>query len=843
MQHPADNPTFPESQLPPEGPEAYGADQIQVLEDRESVRKLPGMYIGDTDDGTGLHHLIYEVVDNSVDEALAGHCDKIEVRLLADGGAQITDNGRGIPVDKHAKTGRSAAELIMTTLHAGGKFNESAYKVSGGLHGVGVSVVNFLSEELELRVYRDGRQYRQLYAGGIPDGALADVGSSDRSGTQIRFRPDPQIFASKLEFDAAVLATRLRELTFLNSGITIEISDEREGGKETTFHAEGGIREFVQWLNRSREPLHSQVFHVKRLQTVETARKEDAEGNGTGKEFSVELEIEAAMQWNAGYHEHSSFFTNNIPQSHGGTHQEGFRTALTRTLNTYIEKHGGNRAKNLTLRGEDVREGLTAVVSVKMRDPKFSSQTKERLVSSEAKTAVERTVGEALREFLLENPKQARAVTEKIVEAGTAREAARKARDIARRKSDVGGLPGKLADCQEKDARKREIFLVEGDSAGGSAKQARDRRTQAVLPLRGKILNVEKARLDKMLSSDEVATLIAALGCGVGREEESFDADKLRYWRVIIMTDADVDGSHIRTLLLTFFFRYMPALIERGHVYIAQPPLYKLTRGRKEEYLKDDQELRDWTLKTALKDASLSVSGGGEEIAGEELRRLSERTLKARISLEGLRASAHERVLACLLELAPVDADPDDPQHMARWGAGLQSCLEKLDGDALWKVSVQSNGGAPAAFSVVRTENEVDEESTLPFALFSTPEYQSVRGLAKEISELMGSGAEACRASARHDAALFGQALDWLMDQGRRGVTLQRYKGLGEMNAAQLWETTVNPETRRLMRVEVASEYEASTTSKLFTTLMGEKVEPRREFIRDNALNVVSLDI
>ena len=564
MQEPAEERTMPAEQLKADASESYGADQIEVLEDRESVRKLPGMYIGDTDDGTGLHHLIYEVVDNSVDEALAGYCSRITVRLLADGGAEISDDGRGIPVDKHAKTGRSAAELIMTTLHAGGKFDESVYKVSGGLHGVGVSVVNFLSANLELVVHRGGRQYLQNYSTGIPDGALEDVGESDRSGTVIRFRPDPQVFAAKLEFDAGTLASRLRELAFLNSGITIEFSDERDGGGQWTFHAEGGIREFVQWLNQSREPLHTQVFHVKRSQVVEIARREEGNGNGENREASTEMEVEAAMQWNAGYQEHSSFFTNNIPQTHGGTHQEGFRTALTRTLNTYLEHHGGNRAKNLTLRGEDVREGLTAVVSVKMRDPKFSSQTKERLVSSEAKTAVERSVAEALREFLLENPRQARAITEKIVDAATAREAARKARDIARKKSDVGGLPGKLADCQEKDASKREIFLVEGDSAGGSAKQARDRRTQAVLPLRGKILNVEKARLDKMLSSDEVATLITALGCGVGREEESFDAEKLRYQRVIIMTDADVDGSHIRTLLLTFFFRYMPALIEKG---------------------------------------------------------------------------------------------------------------------------------------------------------------------------------------------------------------------------------------------------------------------------------------
>ena len=827
-----------------EASEAYGADQIEVLEDRESVRKLPGMYIGDTDDGTGLHHLIYEVVDNSVDEALAGHCDRIEVGLLADGGARISDNGRGIPVDIHAKTGRSAAELIMTTLHAGGKFDESAYKVSGGLHGVGVSVVNFLSAELELSVHRGGRQYRQRYATGIPAGVLADVGPSRRSGTEIRFRPDPDIFSARLEFDAAVLSARLRELAFLNSGISIVFVDEREGGGQTTFHAEGGIREFVQWLNQSREPLHSQVFHVKRLQTVETARKDDSEGNGEGREVSAELEIEASMQWNAGYHEHSNFFTNNIPQSHGGTHQEGFRTALTRTLNAYLERHGGNRAKNLSLRGEDVREGLTAVVSVKMRDPKFSSQTKERLVSSEAKTAVERTVSEALRGFLLENPKQARAITEKIVDAATAREAARKARDIARRKSDVGGLPGKLADCQEKDASKREIFLVEGDSAGGSAKQARDRRTQAVLPLRGKILNVEKARLDKMLSSDEVATLIAALGCGVGREEESFDAEKLRYERVIIMTDADVDGSHIRTLLLTFFFRYMPALIERGHVYIAQPPLYKVTRGRREEYLKDDQELLDWTLASALRDASLVAAGRTEEISGDELRSLAERMLKARGTLDGLRARAHENVLASLLELAPVAADRrEDAQYMAEWGAQLGERLARHDGEAQWKVSLESNGGAPTSFSVTRTENGVDEESALPFSLFETPEYRSVSGLAGQLSEMAGAGVQARRGAARHDAGLFGQALDWLMNQGRRGVTLQRYKGLGEMNAAQLWDTTVNPETRRLMRVEVASEYETSATSKLFATLMGEKVEPRRAFIEDNALNVVNLDI
>ena len=825
-------------------PQAYGADQIEVLEDRESVRKLPGMYIGDTDDGTGLHHLIYEVVDNSVDEALAGHCDRIQVRLLEDGGAQISDNGRGIPVDIHAKTGRSAAELIMTTLHAGGKFDEGVYAVSGGLHGVGVSVVNFLSAELELVVHRGGRHYRQHYASGIPEGALADVGPSELSGTEIRFRPDPQIFSATLEFDGGILANRLRELAFLNSGITIELSDDRPEGSSHTFHAEGGIREFVQWLNRAREPLHSQVFHVKRRQAVDAARREDADGNGEGKDMPAELEIEAALQWNAGYQEHSAFFTNNIPQNHGGTHQEGFRTALTRTLNTYIEQHGGNRAKNLNLRGEDVREGLTAVVSVKMRDPKFSSQTKERLVSSEAKTAVDRTVSEALRAFLLEYPKQARAITEKIVDAATAREAARKARDIARRKSDVGGLPGKLADCQEKDPRKREIFLVEGDSAGGSAKQARDRRTQAVLPLRGKILNVEKARLDKMLSSDEVATLIAALGCGVGREADSFDAEKLRYERVIIMTDADVDGSHIRTLLLTFFFRYMPALIEQGHVYIAQPPLYKVTRGRKEEYLKDDQELRDWTLEAALRDASVAPGSGADAVAGKELRSLAERTLKARSSLDGLRARAHDKVLACLLELAPIDGSrKDDPQYMGERAAALEALLTRLDSEAEWRVAVKGNGGPPDAFSVIRVENEVEEEIPLPFSLFESPEYRSIVGLAGELSELMASGAEARRGAARREASLFGQVLDWLMDQGRRGVTLQRYKGLGEMNAAQLWDTTVNPETRRLMQVEVASEYETSATSKLFTTLMGEKVEPRRAFIEDNALNVVNLDI
>ena len=844
MQQPGEKHTRPTGSAQGDASESYGADQIEVLEDRESVRKLPGMYIGDTDDGTGLHHLIYEVVDNSVDEALAGYCTTISVRLLADGSALISDDGRGIPVDKHAKTGRSAAELIMTTLHAGGKFDESVYKVSGGLHGVGVSVVNFLSEKLELVVHRGGFQYRQAYSTGIPEGALEEVGASDRSGTEIRFRPDPQIFAANLDFDASTLAARLRELAFLNSGITIEFADEREGGGEWTFHAEGGIREFVQWLNQAREPLHPHVFHVKRSQVVEVLRRDESGENGENKETSTELEIEAAMQWNAGYHEHSSFFTNNIPQNHGGTHQEGFRTALTRTLNAYIEHHGGKHAKNLSLRGEDVREGLTAVVSVKMRDPKFSSQTKERLVSSEAKTAVDRSVSEALRDFLLENPKQARAITEKIVDAATAREAARKARDIARKKSDVGGLPGKLADCQEKDASKREIFLVEGDSAGGSAKQARDRRTQAVLPLRGKILNVEKARLDKMLSSDEVATLIAALGCGVGREEENFDAEKLRYERVIIMTDADVDGSHIRTLLLTFFFRYMPALIERGHVYIAQPPLYKVTRGRKEQYLKDDEELREWTLTAALKDASLEVGGRYAQLEGEALRRLAERCLQAGGAIEGLRGRADERVLACLTEVAPVKTDRlADPKFMAEWSSQLESCLEKLDAQAGWKVSVQANGGNPAAFSVVRTENGVDEESTLEFSLFQTPEYQSIRGLAAELSALMTDGAKARRSNSERDVSLFGQALNWFMDQGRRGVTLQRYKGLGEMNAAQLWETTVNPETRRLVRVEIASEIEESATSKLFATLMGEKVEPRRAFIEDNALNVVNLDI